>query len=203
VTGLQNATGIQGLTGAQGLTGVAGVTGLQNATGIQGLTGTQGLTGVAGVTGLQGVTGLRGLTGAQGLTGVAGVTGLQGVTGAQYASGSINVIFDGGGVSLTTGIKGDVKVPFNIAFTQWHLYARETGSVLVGVWRASDANFPPTSSNAVHVGATGPFIGLGIKNSNSSIAGWTGAAAGDILRFNLNTVTGIQLLDLSLFYNIV
>ena len=71
------------------------------------------------------------------------------------------------------------------------------------MWRAADANFPPTSANAMHVGATGPFIGIGVKNSNTSIAGWTGAAAGDILRFNLDTVTGIQVLDLSMFYNII
>jgi hypothetical protein len=171
------------------------VTGLQNATGIQGLTGLglQGVTGLIGITGLRGVTGLTGLTGAQGLTGVQGITGIY-----VGATGTVSFVMDGGGVSLITGIKGDITLPYNLVFNEYTLLARETGTAWVGLWRSSYASYPPTSAVAMHVGATGPVLNLGVKNQLAGLL-WTGAA-GDIVRINLDRVTGIQMLSMALDY---
>jgi hypothetical protein len=210
VTGLQNSTGIQGLTGAQGLTGlrgltgIIGVTGLQGLTGAQGLTGVQGLTGLRGLTGLTGVTGLQGVTGVQGLTGIIGNTGAQGLTGKFYGvTGTMSFVMDGGGIALATGVKGDVMLPFPLKIDSWYLVARETGSILVGLWNSSYTNFPPTSANAMHSGATGPTLVNAIKNTGTT-ANWgapTGAAY-DIMRVNVDSrSTGIGMVSMFLNYS--
>jgi hypothetical protein len=114
------------------------------------------------------------------------------------ATGTLNFLMDGGGASLVTGIKGDITLPFNTVFNKYSLLAGQTGTAWVGLWRDSYANFPPTSADAMHVGATGPVLNLGIKNQVAGLL-WTGAA-GDIIRVNLDRVTGIQMLSMALEY---
>jgi len=152
-----------------------------------------GVTGAAGVAGAAGVTGLRGLTGVQGFTGVDGKD--IGVTG------TINVIIDGGGSAITTGVKADIRLPFGVKVESWNLVAKETGSILLGVWRDTYANFPPTSTKALHSGATGPTLAGAVKNTAATTAwGQPTGAGGEYIRVNVDSVATVQQVSLALNY---
>lgn len=147
--------------------------------------------------------GNTGYTGAQGYTGLQGPTGYQGATGLTYGvTGTINVIIDGGGSTVATGMKGDVTLPFAMYIDRWRLLAKETGSILVGLWRNSYANYPPTSADAMHIGETGPNIVAGIKNT-ATTANWMGAtgASQDIVRVDVESSSSITMASLSLDYH--
>jgi len=204
IQGLRGETGIQGETGAQGEMGFQGVTGLQGETGIQGLQGQTGIQGLQGQTGIQGLRGETGIQGLQGETGIQGQTGIQGYTGVQMgATGAINFIMYTVPTSmLVTGIQGDITLPFAIKLNSWQLLAGTTGIMTVDLWINNYANFPPISANAMHSGATGPWLSNAIKNTGTT-TGWgspTGAQ-GDIIRVNIEGVTGISMASLSLNYN--
>ena len=182
------------VAGTQGLTGAAGAAG---ATGAQG--GAQGVTGV-GTTGSQGQTGVQG----QGVTGLTGVTGIQGLTGiqgvSQGATGAINVVIDGGGSAITTGPKADFCIPYRLKIDNWSVFSNETGSILLGVWKDTYANFPPVVGDAM--GTTGAWITAGIKNTGTT-ANWgspTGAA-GDVVRVNVDSVATCTRVGLCLSYS--
>jgi len=175
------ATGLMGPTGAYG--GPPGETGVR---GMTGLAGTNGTNGAIGVTGLQGTTGLRGITGIVGL----GLTGV------------LNITVGGLGTYITTGYKTDITLPFNLSFCEWSVLNDVAGSILYGVWRDTYANFPPTSADAMHSGATGPNTVLAAKNKLTGLSTWgapTGAE-GDVVRINVDSATGIQRSVLSLRY---
>ena len=78
-------------------------------------------------------------------------------------------IIDGGGVAITTGAKGSLRVPWNSVVTGWSVIADQSGSIAVDILRANDA--VPTVS----------MIGAGNKPSLSAAqfagdvapSGWT------------------------------
>jgi hypothetical protein len=100
-------------------------------------------------------------------------------------------------------MKGEIMLPFPLKIDNWYLVARETGSILIGLWNASYNNYPPTSSNAMHVGATGPTLVNAIKNTGTT-ASWgapTGAAF-DIMRVNVDSRSpSIGLVSMFLNYS--
>jgi hypothetical protein len=195
-------TTFQGNTGTQGPQGPQGTQGLQGLSnqGVQGPQGTQGLQGLQGLSN-QGVQGLQGTQGLQGLQGLSnqGVQGLQGVignTGAVTASVLFQISNDG--ASLTTGIKGDVVIPFNATITEWSLLADQTGSAVVDIWKDTYGNYPPTVGDSI-TGSAKPTITSSDKGQSSTLTGWTTTVnAGDILRFNIDSVSTIQRLSINL-----
>jgi len=161
--------------------------------------GTKGVTGIVGITGSGGGSGV---TGIQGYTGMQGVTGVSPPSVSVGSTGLLNIIIDGGGEAISAGIKGDLSLPFNFYIDSWKVYAKETGSILLGVWKSSYSDFPPTSSNAMHSGATGPNIVAGIKGT-ATTSGWgapTGSAQ-DVLRINVDSASSVQLVSLMLNYH--
>ncbi len=100
-------------------------------------------------------------------------------------------LIDGGGATITTGVKGDLVIPFDGTITAHTSLADQTGSINVGVWRSTYAAYPPVVGGLAFTVA----IAGSIKNqAGVSIA----VAAGDILRFNVNSVTSIQRLTIAL-----
>src|SRR5262245_52184625 len=111
---------------------------------------------------------------------------------------SITFIIDGGGSVITTGLKGFLEVPFACALDQWTLLADQTGSIVVDVWKDTYANFPPTVADVITASAK-PTISSAQKGQSSTLTGWTTSiTAGDILAFNVNSVTSITKVTLSL-----
>jgi len=111
---------------------------------------------------------------------------------------SVSLIIDGGGTAILTGIKGDLTIPFNCVIDQWTLLADQSGSIVVDIWKDSYANYPPTVADTI-TGSALPTISGSTKGQSSTLTGWTATiAAGDTLRFNVNSNSGIIRVTLSL-----
>ncbi len=93
---------------------------------------------------------------------------------------------DGGGAVITTGVKGEIYVPFACTITAATLLADQSGSIVVDVYKAAYASYPPSSSICA---SAKPTISATNKATDSTLTGWTTAiAAGDTLRFNVDSV---------------
>lgn len=111
---------------------------------------------------------------------------------------SIDIPFFNAGAALTTGIKRDYQVPFACTIRKVTLLADQSGSVVVDIWKDTFANFPPVVGDSITAAAK-PTISAALKAENSTLTGWiTAIAAGDILRFNIDSVATITRLELSL-----
>lgn len=103
---------------------------------------------------------------------------------------SLNLIVDGHGFPITTGIKGDVRLDFFATVLAWKLVADQVGDVVLDVWKASFAAFPPTVPDSI-VGAVQPELVGQLKASDDVLTGWTtGFERGDYLRLNVDSVDG-------------
>lgn len=110
----------------------------------------------------------------------------------------INFVIDGGGAEIATGVKGYLEIPFGGLLTEVRLFADQSGSIVVDIWKDTYANFPPTDTDSITASAT-PTISGGQKFEDSILTGWsTSFSAGDILAFNIDSVTDIQRLTVSL-----
>lgn len=134
-------------------------------------------------------------------TGIAVTNGSGSITVAQSSNGLISAlefVIDGGGATLTTGIKGDLEIPFACTITQWTLLADQSGSVVVDIWKDTYANYPPTVADTITASAK-PTITSSTKGQSSTLTGWTtSVSAGDTIRFNIDSVTTIQRVTISL-----
>jgi len=114
---------------------------------------------------------------------------------------TINFIIDGGGATITTGIKGDIVLDFACTIVSAEL--RECSSVgtataVVNIWKTAESGWPPTVSNTI-TSSTPPTLAGAAKEIDSTLTSWTtSVAAGDILRVNVDSCTGGQRLTLSL-----
>lgn len=114
------------------------------------------------------------------------------------ATGSFGITIDGGGTAITTGLKGFVRVPYNCTITGWELYADQTGSVVIDVWKDTYANFPPTSLDSI-AGTEKPTLSSAQKNQDTSLSTWTtSVTAGDIVAFNVDSATTVTRVSLSI-----
>ena len=111
---------------------------------------------------------------------------------------AIPFVIDGGGVAITTGVKGDLTIPFACTILEWTLLGDQSGSIVVDVWKDTYANFPPTIADVITASAK-PTISATTKDQSSTLTGWTTTiTAGDTLRYNVNSATTIQRATLSL-----
>lgn len=129
----------------------------------------------------------------------AGDTGWDaiGSAGAGQVS-TLNFVIDGGGATITTGIKGDLVVDFACTITGVTLLADQSGSIVVDIWKDSYANHPATVADTITASAK-PTISSATKSQDVTLTGWTTSiSAGQILRFNVDSVTSIQRLTVAL-----
>jgi hypothetical protein len=114
----------------------------------------------------------------------------------QYVSAGY--VIDGGGLPIAPGIKGDITIPFGCAIIEWTLLADVAGSIVVDIWKDTYANYPPTVLDTI-TGSALPTITAANKGQSSTLTGWTAnIAAGDTLRFNVNSCATITRVTLSL-----
>lgn len=106
---------------------------------------------------------------------------------AQYST--INFVIDGGGSAITTGIKGDVVVDCAATIVGVTTLADQSGSIVVDIWKDSYANFPPTDADSITASAP-PTLSTAAASQDTTLTGWTTTiAAGDVLRFNVDSCT--------------
>lgn len=122
-------------------------------------------------------------------------------TGALYGVvGTLAFTIDGGGSAITTGIKGDLRVPFKCTINSVTTLADQSGSIVIDIWKDTYANYPPTVADTITASAK-PTISSATKAEDTTLTGWTtSVAAEDILRFNVDSCTTITRCVVSLKY---
>lgn len=135
----------------------------------------------------------------------AGTAGQKLMTGGSSANPSwvtdtknIEIVIDGGGSAITTGIKLDLRFDFNAVITGHVVLADQTGSIVVDLWKDTYANFPPTNADSITASAK-PTISSASKAVDTTLTGWTTTiTAGDIMRVNVDSCTTITRITLCL-----
>lgn len=136
----------------------------------------------------------------KGLPDIAKIVQIYSNKGSKTYTTIINLPFviDGGGQVITTGIKGDLEISFDCTITKVTMLADQIGSIVVDVWKAPYANYPAVVANSI-AGDALPTITTDIKSTDVALTGWNKIVkAGDIFRYNVNSVTGIQRVTLSI-----
>ncbi|MFC2001843.1 hypothetical protein ACFLUZ_04990 [Chloroflexota bacterium] len=105
---------------------------------------------------------------------------------------ALTFIFDGGGAAITTGEKGHIVSPFDGTIAAVELEADQSGSIKVDIWKDTYANFPPTDADSI-CGGNEPEISTAQKYKDATLTDWIKSIAeGDILAFNVDSITTIQ-----------
>jgi len=111
---------------------------------------------------------------------------------------TITFIIDGGGSAITTGQKGHLEIPFACTITQVTTLADQSGSIVVDIWKDTYANFPPTDADSITASAP-PTLSSAQKAQDSTLTDWTTAITeGDILAFNVDSITTCERVTISL-----
>lgn len=111
----------------------------------------------------------------------------------------IGVLIQGGGAVIPTGVAFDLPIAFKGTITGVEMLADQSGSIVVDIWKNSFANYPPVVANSICAAAL-PTISAGIKSQDFALVGWNKAlVSGDILRFNVNSVSAIKRITITLF----
>ncbi|TXG77095.1 hypothetical protein E6Q11_03380 [Candidatus Dojkabacteria bacterium] len=105
---------------------------------------------------------------------------------------SFGITIDGGGSVISTGVKGYVTIPYNCTITGWDIFADQSGSCVVDLWKDTYANFAPTIADTI-TGTEKPTLSSQQKNQDNSLSTWTTSVnAGDIIAFNVDSASTVQ-----------
>ncbi len=105
---------------------------------------------------------------------------------------------DGGGTTISTGVRGDLSIAFPCTINSATLLADQVGSIVVDIWKIAYPSFPPTVANSI-TAATPPTISANDQSQDTTLSGWTTSiSANDTLRFNVNSVAALQRVTLAL-----
>jgi hypothetical protein len=119
-------------------------------------------------------------------------------SGSSLITSAITIVIDGGGSAITTGVKVDITIPFGATITEVTMLADQSGSIVVDIFKDTFANYPPVVGDSITASAK-PTITTALKSQDGTLTGWTTAiTAGDTLRYNVDSVTSITRLTLSL-----
>lgn len=115
------------------------------------------------------------------------------------ALAALNFVIDGGGSAITTGVKGDVRIPFACDLAGVELQSDQSGSIVIDIWKSTYAALPATVTNTITASAK-PTISSATKSQDLTLTGWTTAVAeGDWLRFNVDSATTVTRVTISLY----
>lgn len=114
----------------------------------------------------------------------------------------VTLVIDGGGAVITTGIKGYLSLPVSGTWKKWRLLSTEagapTGSIVIDVWKDVYASYPPAVADSITAAAK-PTLSAANSNEDSTLTGWTTSfTAGDVLGFNVDSISGLTKVSLSL-----
>lgn len=151
-------------------------------------TGTPTSIGLANGTGLPVSTGISGLG-----TGVA--TMLASNTAPTLA---LAFVIDGGGSTITTGNKRGIYIPFACTITGWNIGLDQSGSIVIDIWKDTEANYPPTVADTITAAAK-PTVTTATHAASTTLTGWTTTiGAGQWLFFNVDSVTSATWANITL-----
>jgi len=100
--------------------------------------------------------------------------------------GSFGISIDGGGSAITTGIKGEIQVPFACTINTWTVLLDQSGSIVLDIWKDTYANYPPDVVDTI-TASDKPTV-AGATKATGNCTGWiTTVAAGDTIRYNVDS----------------
>lgn len=108
-------------------------------------------------------------------------------------AGTVNIGFPiGDRISvITTGVKGDISIPFACTITGVTLLADQIGSIVIDLWKDTYANYPATVADTITASAK-PTLSSAIKSTDTTLTGWTlSISAGDTLRVNVDSASTV------------
>jgi hypothetical protein len=116
-------------------------------------------------------------------------------TGASSGAGMVETIvvaFDGGGAEIPDNQQSILMATYGFTINEWTLLADQSGSIDIGVWKDTYANWPPTGADSI-TNSNDPAIAAATKAQDVDLSNWTTqtVAAGDILVFNVDSCTTI------------
>ena len=83
--------------------------------------------------------------------------------------------------------------------TGWTITSDQTGSIVVDLWKDTYANFPPTVADTI-TGTEKPTLSSASKNQDNALTTWTTTINnGDIIRFNVDSVSTVQRVHLTIY----
>jgi len=108
----------------------------------------------------------------------------------------VEFIIDGGGVAITTGAKGQVRIPGPATVLSWYVIADQVGSIAVDVLRANNA----VPSVSMIGGGNKPTLTAAQFSGRVVPAAWTSTvlAAEDWLTFSVSSVATVTLVTVDL-----
>jgi hypothetical protein len=123
------------------------------------------------------------------------VTPSGGVAGVTF---SANIVLNGGGSVIPTGIAGDIQFDYAATITGVTMLCDQTGSIVVDVWKDSYANYPPTVADTITAAAK-PTVSAAVKSQDTTLTGWTtSVTAGDSIRFNVDSASSVTRCTLAI-----
>jgi hypothetical protein len=140
------------------------------------------------------------LTSCTGLPLTTGVTGTLATSNLSTAMQKKSIAFtiNGNGSVITTGVAGDLYVPYACTITANTLLADASGSIVIDIWKVAYASYPSTVANTITASAL-PTLSSAISAQDNTLTGWTtSVSAGDTLRFNVNSATTVKRVVLTL-----
>lgn len=111
---------------------------------------------------------------------------------------AIVYVIDGGANAITTGVKGDLSIPFGCQIQNVVAMADASGNIVVDIWKDTYANYPPVDADSITASAP-VTLSSAAKASDSTLSGWTKTInESDILRFNVDSAATIKRLTITL-----
>lgn len=111
---------------------------------------------------------------------------------------TIAFTIDNGASVITTGVWGDLPVDFACTIQSVTVVADAVGSIVVDIWKDTYGNFPPVVADSICASAK-PTLSSANKSQDGTLTGWvTSIAAGDILRFNVDSAATVKMVTVSL-----
>jgi len=118
--------------------------------------------------------------------------------GAEALVSGIEIVIDGGGDVIPTGVAGYLEVPFDCDIGSWRLAADTSGDIVIDIWKDTFANFPPANADSI-TGGNEPELSGAQSDEDVTLTGWTTTlSAGDWLAYNVDSVATVTRVTLSL-----
>jgi len=119
-------------------------------------------------------------------------------TPANHLTANLLFFISGGVAAITTGNKLGFRVPFDCTITGVSLGLDQTGSIVVDIWKAPHADYPPTVADTI-TASSKPTISSDVKYEDTTLTGWTTSiTAGDWLFFNVDSITTAIICSINL-----
>lgn len=98
----------------------------------------------------------------------------------------------GDGVNVISGTaQAMLQVPFNATIVAARLLLKESGDLVIDVWKDTYANYPPTDVDSICSGVE-PTASSAIKYENLTLSGWTTSiTSGDCLTFHVDSASTV------------